>query len=142
MTVRSFGKRKLLAAPVLALTLAGGAPATATAQETSTKAAVNLTRLVCYETEDSSGGDEIYIRINGKKVWSIADSINCDHDKPNHYPINRKAKTGDQVSLYDKDGDLPGDSDDHLGTDTVEGNRGSLVFNLDEALYTIEYGPA
>ncbi|TDB80502.1 hypothetical protein E1264_34060 [Actinomadura sp. KC216] len=139
--MRSFAKRALVA-PVLAVALAGGAPATATAQDTGKKATVNLIRLVCYETEDTSGGDEIYIMINGSKVWSIADSINCDHSNPSHYPINHKAQTGDQVSLFDKDGDFPGDADDHLGSDIIEGDRGSLVFNLDDALYTIDYGPA
>ncbi|TMR07346.1 hypothetical protein ETD83_00955 [Actinomadura soli] len=134
--------RGVLAVPVLALVLAGGAPAAATAQETRTKAEVNLLRLTCYETEDTSGGDEIYLQINGRTVWSTADSINCDHDHPNHRPINRRAKTGDQITLYDKDGDLPGDSDDHLGSDVIEGDRGSLVFNLDDALYTVDYGPA
>ncbi|MCJ1676147.1 hypothetical protein MTF65_01965 [Streptomyces sp. APSN-46.1] len=54
-------------------------------------------------------------------------------------PVNRLARTGDVISLYDND--FP-DGDDHLGSDTAEGDRGTLVFNLDGAHYTLDYGPA
>jgi hypothetical protein len=114
----------------------GGAGA---ASATVKAAQVNLIRITCYETEDVSAGDEPYIQVNGTTVWSAADSVDCDHDAPASREVNRLAKTGDTVSVYDED--FP-DSDDHLGSDVVEGDRGTLFFNLDGALYTIDYGPA
>ncbi|GGV53143.1 hypothetical protein [Streptomyces spectabilis] len=121
----------------LIATLTG--PAAAAAGPDSGPAAANLHTLTCYENQDLTGGDQIYLQVNGQTVWSSADSISCDHDSPVAVPVNRLAKTGDTVSLYDED--FP-DADDHLGSDTVEGSRGTLTFNLDDALYTLVYGPA
>ncbi|MEV0503996.1 hypothetical protein AB0I84_41270, partial [Streptomyces spectabilis] len=102
-------------------------------------ATANLHTLTCYETQDVTGGDQVYLQINGQTVWSSADSLDCDHNAPTTVPVNRLAKTGDTVSLYDEDSP---DADDHLGSDVVEGDRGTLTFNLDDALYTLDYGPA
>jgi hypothetical protein len=129
------------AAPATAASLspaAGLAGSVASAPDVA-MARVNLIRITCFETEDVSGGDEPYIMINGTTVWSAADSIDCDHDAPATREVNRQANTGDTVSVYDED--FP-DSDDHLGSDVIEGDRGTLYFNLDGSLYTIDYGPA
>lgn len=136
--MRSFANRAALVALSLVLTMFNGMLPAAAAQAVQATT-VNLRTLICYETEDLTGGDNVYLKINGQTVWSAEDSIDCDHDAPQNLPVNRLARTGDTVSLYDDD--WP-DDDDHLGSDTVEGDRGSLVFNLDGALYTLDYGPA
>lgn len=136
--MRSFVRRFALVVLACALTTVGGV-VPATAAQATQRATVNLRTLTCYETEDLTGGDNVYLKINGQTVWSAADSVDCDHDNPKTLPVNRLARTGDTVSLYDDD--WP-DGDDHLGSDTVEGDRGSLFFNLDGALYTLDYGPA
>lgn len=124
----------------LGLTLAlFGSMQPASAEQATLRAAVNMHTLTCYETEDVTGGDEVYLQINGQTVWSSADTIDCDHNAPTTRPVNRLAKSGDTISLYDSD--WP-DADDHLGSDTIEGDRGTLTFNLDDALYTLDYGPA
>ncbi|MBB6118083.1 hypothetical protein [Nocardiopsis algeriensis] len=126
------------AVPVLAAAvLAGGTTAAVPAAAQST---VNLHTLICYETEDwGADGDELYLIVNRTKVWSSADSVDCDHDTPRRVAVNRKAKTGDTVYLYDADSP---DGDDFLGSDIIEGSRGTLVFNEDDALYNLDYGPA
>ncbi|MEU5882387.1 hypothetical protein [Spirillospora sp. NPDC047279] len=137
--MRYSASRSALGAFALTMALLGGAVPAAAAPAAVRAASVNMHTLTCYETEDTSGGDEVYIQINGQTVWSSADSIDCDHNAPATRPVNRLAKTGDTISLYDSD--FP-DADDHLGSDTIEGDRGTLVFNLDDALYTLDYGPA
>ena len=103
-------------------------------------ARVNMHTLICYETEDwGAGGDELYLVVNGSRIWSSADSVDCDHDSPARVPVNRKADTGDEVFLYDADSP---DADDLLGSDVIEGSSGTLVFNNDGALYNLDYGPA
>jgi hypothetical protein len=96
---------------------------------------VILGELECLETEDWTGGDEVYIKVNGETVWTAADSINTG-DK---MAVNRIVKVGDTVSLYDADSP---DADDFLGSDIVEDDRGTLVFTNDDARYTLDYRPA
>ncbi|MFD6953543.1 MULTISPECIES: hypothetical protein [unclassified Nocardiopsis] len=103
-------------------------------------ATVNLHTLICYETEDwGADGDELYLVVDGRRIWSSADSVDCDHDSPARVPVNRKASTGTEVFLYEADSP---DGDDLLGSDVIEGDRGTLVFNNDNALYNLDYGPA
>ncbi|MGW6940258.1 hypothetical protein ACWGF3_14870 [Streptomyces xanthophaeus] len=129
------------AAAVTALTLtapahAGSAPGAAAPQSA---AATTLTTLTCYENSDATGGDDPYLQINGTTVWTSQDSADCDPSSPVTVPVNRLARTGDAISLYDEN--FP-DADEHLGSATIEGNRGTLVFNLNGAHYTLSYGPA
>jgi hypothetical protein len=88
--------------------------------------------LHCSTTEDDWGADDVYIKVNGTTVWTAADSINDGGT----LPVNIKVRVGDVISLYDRD-DL--DPDDHLGSDTVEGTNGTLVFSLDDAYYWLDY---
>ena len=115
-----------------------GAVVEASAQDSSASVAavrVTLGTLECVTTEDWTGGDEVYIRVNGRTIWSSADSINDGES----LAVNRIVNSGDTVSLYDDD--WP-DGDDLLGSDIVEGDRGTLVFSNDDALYYLHYGPA
>ncbi|WP_304451893.1 hypothetical protein [Nocardiopsis sp. YSL2] len=130
-----------VAATAVLLGVAVSAPAAAsTVQAPARAATVNMHTLICYETEDwGADGDELYLVVNGTRVWSSADSVDCDHDSPARVPVNRKANTGDEVFLYDADSP---DADDLLGSDVIEGSRGTLVFNNDGALYNLDYGPA
>ncbi|MBW5425949.1 hypothetical protein GKQ77_31050 [Streptomyces sp. BG9H] len=102
-------------------------------------APVKLHTLTCYQNEDPPSGDRVYLQVNGRTVWNSADTLRCDRDAPTARPVDRLAKTGDTVSLYVDD--FPG-ADDHLGSDTVEAAKGTLTFDLDDALYTLEHGPA
>jgi hypothetical protein len=96
---------------------------------------VTLGILECVTTEDWSGGDEPYIKVNGRTVWTSADSVNDGES----IAVNRIVNSGDTVALYDADSP---DADDFLGSDIVEGDRGTLVFGNDDALYYLHYGPA
>ncbi|AZM52030.1 hypothetical protein DMA15_05025 [Streptomyces sp. WAC 01529] len=111
-------------------------PATAAARPGDFAAPVNLHTLTCHENEDATSGDRVYLQINGRTVWNSADTLRCDRDAPTIRSVDRLAKTGDTVSLYADD--FP-DADDHLGSDTVEAAKGTLTFNLDDALYTLEH---
>jgi hypothetical protein len=116
------------------------APASAAARSASAQDAsaaqlalrVKLTTLECRDVEDF-GGDEIYILVNGHRVWDSSDSIH----EGQSVPVNRIVNEGDRVDLYEED---PFNPDDHLGTDYVEGQTGTLVFDRDEALYWLHYG--
>jgi endonuclease YncB( thermonuclease family) len=111
----------------------GQASENRSASAAAARATVTLGDLECIRSEDRAGeGDELYIRINGRKVWSSADSVG-DGDT---IAVNRKAKEGDTVALYDDD--WP-DGDDFLGSDIVEGGRGTLVFGNDDAEYYLHY---
>jgi hypothetical protein len=96
---------------------------------------VTLGQLECVTTEDWTGGDELYIRVNGRTIWSAADSVNDGES----IAVNRIVNSGDTVALYDEDSP---DADDFLGSDIVEGDHGTLVFSNDDALYYLHYGPA
>ncbi|MFI6910359.1 hypothetical protein ACIBKY_54570 [Nonomuraea sp. NPDC050394] len=115
------------------------APASHATPPRAVQATVTLKSLTCYENADAAGGDELYLKLNGQTVWSSSAPISCDSSGPRTMPINRLARTGDAVSLYDED--FP-DADDHLGSDTIEGGNGTLIFNLDDALYSLDYAPA
>ena len=111
-----------------------GASTAAPAQDRSAAAkTVTLGMLQCIRSEDRGGeGDELYIRVDGKKIWTSADSVG-DGDE---IAVNRKVAVGSTVALYDDD--WP-DGDDFLGSDIVEGDRGTLVFNNDDAKYFLDY---
>lgn len=117
-----------VAAPIGLVTAAGAAQVAATT--------VVLGDLECIETEDwGADGDEPYIKVNGVRVWTAADSV----DNGGKLAVNIKANVGDTVSLYDDDSP---DADDLLGSDVIEADRGTLVFQNDGAHYTLDFRPA
>ena len=123
--------------PAMPLATAGAAvtqPARSAAAPAATQ--VILGDLECIETEDfGAEGDEPYITVNGNRVWTAADSV----DNGGKLAVNIKVNVGDVVSLWDAD--FP-DGDDLLGSDVVEGDRGTLVFGNDGAHYILDYRPA
>jgi hypothetical protein len=97
---------------------------------------VVLGDLECIATEDwGSDGDEPYLKVNGVRVWSAEDSV----DDGGRLAVNIKANVGDTVSLYDADSP---DADDLLGSDVIEADRGTLVFQNDGAHYILDFRPA
>lgn len=121
-----------LAAPVpMAFAAASAARPAKTSKPAAAATKVVLKDLVCTETEDWTGGDELYIRVNGRKVWTSADSVNTGES----VAVNRKVDVGDTVALYDEDPE----GDDFLGSDIVEGTNGTLVFKHDDASYSLDY---
>jgi hypothetical protein len=99
------------------------------------KGTVTLKDLECLTSEDSSvfgNGDELYIRAGGRVIWTAQDSV----ESGEKLAVNRKVKVGATVALYDDDSP---DGDDLIGTDIVEGTRGTLVFGNDDARYTLDY---
>ena len=93
-------------------------------------------------TEDASW-DEIYLKINDRKVWGPYGIPDCGLGYCEH-PFNGAVpftyfSSFVKVSLYDED--WP-DADDHLGTWYVWTNAlpyAGLPFNLDGADYLLEY---
>ena len=108
-------------------------------------AILELIKLECKRTEDSSGPDEAYIEFNDKKVWGT-ESINDGHSKSltgvDMIPFFGSAR----IELYDKDRgkDSWVDSDDKLGTITINAANSSTTeltgkFTSDGADYTLTY---
>lgn len=108
---------------------------------------LKLKHLYCQETEDWTGADEPYLRVNGSKKWS-SNSLNTgegidlfdNRGNPLEVSFNGQAV----ISLYDSDGNHWYDRDDFLGSWTVtnqEIGRGDLIasFNLDGASYQLFY---
>lgn len=137
--IHSIGRAVLPVGGAIALVAPLTGPATAAARSDNRAATAKLQTLTCYETESVRGGDDVYVQVNGKTIWRSGDSLNCDHNAPTKRQVNRLAKPGDTVTLYEDDHP---ESDDPLGSDTVEVGRGTLTFNLDDALYSLVYGPA
>ncbi len=119
--------------PLAAAVAADAQPAAPAKAAAATR--VTLTTLECIETEDWTGGDELYIKVNGRTIWTAADSVNDGES----IAVNRIVNSGDTVALYDEDSP---DADDFLGSDIVEGDHGTLVFNNDDAHYVLYYRPA
>ena len=140
-TVRAALASTAIAAAVLAggsVPSAAAAPAHSSTPAAATQVAgatVILGDLECIETEDwGSGGDEPYLKVNGNRVWTSEDSV----DNGGKLAVNIKAQVGDTVSLYDADSP---DADDLLGSDVIEADRGTLVFQNDGAHYTLDFRP-
>jgi hypothetical protein len=76
---------------------------------------LKLLALECHNTEDNTGPDEAYLRINGRRVWR--GKIN-DGETRDLSDVNRTEFVDNcRIDLYDKDFGLGGlDPDDHLGT--------------------------
>ncbi|MGH3938817.1 MAG: hypothetical protein ACRDTG_09285 [Pseudonocardiaceae bacterium] len=97
-------------------------------------ATLHLDRLHCNTTEDNTGADDAYIKVNGDQVWgpfAINDGENLD--------IGVSVNFGDQAAIELWDEDSP-DGDDILGRHVVRaGSGGQLKFNNDDSDYDLFY---
>lgn len=111
---------------------------------------LHLIGLACKETEDFTGADSAYLRVNGIRVWGPVRMNNGDAKTLTDVPpieFSGNAK----VALFDKDsgasidyyvGNQPLDEDDELGVATISSalagaGEKSYVFNKDGANYTL-----
>ena len=80
-------------------------------------ATMRLLRLVCNNPEDSTGDDDIYIYVNGKKVWGPEEMDSSPASKKSR-SINYSKDFGThakfRVELLEEDAYSPG-GDDNLG---------------------------
>jgi hypothetical protein len=77
---------------------------------------LKLISLECHDTEDDTGADEAYIRINGRRVWK--GNINDNQSKDLGSVERIEFTENSRIDLYDED--VGGfDPDDHLGTQYV-----------------------
>ncbi|MCW8796261.1 MAG: hypothetical protein OQK67_04280 [Chlorobium sp.] len=102
-----------------------------------------LESLKCHETEDFIGADETYMRANNVIVWGPK-SMNDGNtrDLTGLDPLGFQGSV--RLDLYDKDGDMPSDDDDHLGhflvTPAVNGQgTQSYTFDGDGSRYVLKY---
>jgi len=81
-------------------------------------ATMRLIRLVCNDPEDSTGDDDVYIFVNGRKVWGPKPMDSSPADKKTK-PINYSKDFGTRdkfkVELWEEDKYTPFDDDDLLG---------------------------
>ena len=104
---------------------------------------LQLVSIRCVEPEDA-GGDEAYLRVGGRRVWSSGRSMGSDDEELlSTLPATRFTENID-VSLWDEDGPQWLDSDDRLGTIRVRheqvGQRDLTgQFTLDGANYVLTY---
>jgi hypothetical protein len=92
-------------------------------------AQLNLISIVCNETEDYTGSDEIYITVKGKNVWHKS----MDTSEPKKArKINQTIQFDNKVriDLWDEDTGFF-DDDDHLGRTyayAAEAGKGELEY--------------
>ena len=94
----------------------------------------------CHNTEDDTGADEAYIRVNGRKIWNA--KINDVQTKDLSGVERIEFTDNARIDLYDEDVGTIFDPDDHLGTQYVwakQTDRGEqhLSFNGPRWSYTI-----
>ena len=81
-------------------------------------ATMRLVRLVCNNPEDSTGDDDVYILVNGKRVWGPKEMDSSPAEKKTK-SINYSRDFGSiaefRVKLFEEDRFSPG-GDDDLGT--------------------------
>lgn len=107
------------------------------------KYALHLLTLVCHETEDVTGADSAYLKINGAIVWGPEQINNNQSRNLANAQAVRFANTI-KVELYDQDLGLVFDEDDYLGSATIsaqDAGKGTKEANIkgDGASYTISY---
>ncbi|UZJ32723.1 hypothetical protein [Streptomyces endophytica] len=94
---------------------------------------VKFGQLECVKQEDWNGKDDIYLTINGKKVYSarIGEDDKITINKTFHYD-------GDvaEVRMYESD---DADDDDLLGEQVPIHDFGEMKFTEDDAYYTLSY---
>ena len=128
----------LLALVLVPLLAAATAPGAASAQST-TAHYVKLVSLDCIETEDTTGADELYLKIRGKTVWS--GNLNNGGDVDLATVPSKEFYGQTNIDLYDDD--WP-DADDWLGSNAVyatEAGQGdhTVSFKEDGAHYVLTY---
>lgn len=98
--------------------------------------------LQCIETEDSTGADEAYLRVNGGDIWrgDLNDGDSAVVQKV--VPFDGQAT----IELFDEDDDFlfVSDDDDFLGSNTITTASAGLgeqtaYFTGDDANYTLTY---
>ncbi|MBN1636570.1 MAG: metallophosphoesterase [Deltaproteobacteria bacterium] len=99
-----------------------------------------LKTLVCHVTEDDTGSDETYLKVNGKTFWGPHD-MNNGHI----YHLDKLIKVSEEgdikIQLYDEDAGWLIDPDDYLGTATLKPEPGERmsIFRKDECFYSLFY---
>lgn len=103
---------------------------------------LRLVAIHCSDTEDWTGDDEAYLRVDGRRVWqqNMGDGENVDLTGLPPIRFEHRAR----VELFDEDTGALGDADDHLGTLYVherEANQGVLQhdFHGQGAHYQLTY---
>lgn len=94
---------------------------------------VKFGQLECVKQEDWNGEDDIYITINGKRVYSARIGEGGKHN------INQSFRyKGDvaRVRLYESDS---ADGDDLLGEQIPHLGNYEMKFTEDDAYYTLSY---
>jgi hypothetical protein len=113
---------------------------------------LHLISLICNETEDITGGDSAYLRVNGQRVWGPISMNNGFVENLSNVPPVEFADVA-RVELFDKDtgasinlyiGSLSLDSDDLLGSYNIPGGLAgegirAVNFTADGANYTLLY---
>lgn len=107
-------------------------------------ATLTLISLLCNETEDWTGADEPYLRVNGRTVWS--GSLNDGDSKDfgvGQTGLNISFSQVATIQLYDKDFGWF-DNDDFLGstqavTQQIGLGEQTAYFNGDGASYELTY---
>jgi len=101
---------------------------------------LRLISLSCERTEDSTGADEAYLKVNGRRVWA-SDMSDGDYEE-----LDKEVRFAGSVSisLYDADGSSWFDSDDYLGrayANTNDVGSGELQhrYSRDGARYVLTY---
>jgi hypothetical protein len=112
---------------------------------------LSLARLECHDNENSFGGDETYISVNGNRIWqtpeddSLGEGDTADLQSVEPVPF----RTSAAVSLWDADTGVFGDSDPpagQIGEEIVRpaanfpfGQERDMNFTGDGASYTLYY---
>lgn len=98
------------------------------------KKKLTLGELRCETTEDNSGADNAYIKVNGQKVWGPF-NINDGEDLDVAWSGSFRGTVA--IELWDEDSFDP---DDLLGRHAVKpGMKGTLQFNNDDSNYYLKY---
>ncbi len=109
----------------------------------TTRFTLHLLSLACHETEDFTGADSAFIKINGAIVWG-PEQINNNEVRNLSEATAIQFTTSIRLDLYDQDTGLFVDSDDHIGgidipsSQAGAGNQEASI-NGDGARYTITY---
>ena len=78
-------------------------------------ALLQLKRIKCHTTEDNTGRDEVYIKLDGARVWEPWSMNDGDEETLEGAIPPREFEESISVELWDHDQGW-GDDDDHLGT--------------------------
>ena len=107
------------------------------------KYALHLLTLTCRETEDLTGADSAYLKINGAIIWG-PEQIN--NNQVRNLASSQAVRFTDtaKIDLYDQDLGLIFDKDDHIGGATIsaeDAGKGTKEVEIkgDGASYTISY---